>query len=100
MPRLPTIRVMGSQAISVSWLLSVPVPVSFSTVVIVSPRLLVAGAEFRALRAPPRFLVRRAGGEAAQAADHRAVHAAGGRGHRRARRLVMKGMNLSGKPGI
>src|ERR1022692_3697664 len=88
MPRLPTIRVMGSQAISVSWLLSEVAGTSFSTVVIVSPRLLVAGAEFRALGAPLRFLVRRAGGEAAEAADDRAVHAAGGRRHRGAWRLI------------
>src|ERR1700727_1329923 len=88
MPRLPTIRVIGSQAISVSWLLSVPAGVSFSTVVIVSPCLLVAGAQFRALGAPLRFLIHRAGGEAAQAPDHRAVHAAGRGGHGRARRLV------------
>src|ERR1017187_5681382 len=94
MPRLPTIRVIGSQAISVSWLLSVVVGISFSTVAIVSPRLLVAGAEFRALGAPLRFLVRRAGGEAAQAADHRAVHAAGGRRHRRAWWLVHEGHEL------
>src|ERR1035438_5923093 len=98
MPRLPTIRVMGSQAISVSWALSEVVGISFSTVVIVSPSLLVAGAEFRALRAPLRFLVRGAGGEAAQAADHGAVHSAGGRGHRRARRLVHERHELVGEP--
>src|SRR6266567_9375233 len=96
MPRLPTILVMGSQVISVSWLWSAP-GTSFSTVVIESPRLLVAGAEFGALRAPLRFLVRRAGGEAAQAADHRAVHAAGGRRYGRARRLVHERHELVGE---
>src|SRR5947209_11847878 len=90
MPRLPTILVIGSQVISVSsdcpaaWS-SVP---AFSTVVISSPRLLVAGAEFGALHAPLRFLVHGLGREAAQAADHRPVHAAGGGGHGRARWLV------------
>src|SRR6266436_218818 len=80
MPRLPTILVMGSQVISVSS--------GAASVVIVSPRLLVAGAEFGALNPPLRFLVQRLGGESAQAAYYRAVHAAGGRRHRRARRLV------------
>src|SRR6266702_885827 len=80
MPRLPTILVMGSQVISVSS--------GAASVVIASPRLLVAGAEFGALHAPLRLLVRRAGGEAAEAAYHRAVHAARGRRHGRARRLV------------
>src|SRR5579862_5256895 len=87
MPRLPTILVIGSQVISVSSDWSAPCA-SFSTVVIRSPRLLVAGAEFGALHAPLRFLVHRLGGEAPQAADHRAVHPAGGGGHGRARRLV------------
>src|SRR5712675_2768200 len=80
MPRLPTILVMGSQVISVSS--------GAASVVIASPRLLVAGAEFGALHAPLRFLVQGAGGIAAEAAYHRAVHTARGRRHRRARRLV------------
>src|SRR5580658_1922038 len=82
---------MGSQVISVSAGLS-PAPVASlpysSAVIVCSPRLLVAGAEFGALNPPLRFLVHRAGGEAAEAADDRAVHAAGGRRHGRARRLV------------
>src|ERR1700759_678138 len=80
MPRLPTILVMGSQVISVSS--------GAASVVIASPRLLVAGAEFGALDPPLRFLVDRLGGETAQAADDRAVHAARGGRHGRARRLV------------
>src|SRR6478609_6737121 len=80
MPRLPTILVMGSQVISVSS--------GAASVVIASPRLLVAGAEFGALHAPLRFLVRGLSGETAETADHRAVHAARGRRHGRARRLV------------
>src|SRR5580704_11050263 len=96
MPRLPTILVMGSQVISVSWACSAA-GTSFSRVVIESPRLLVAGAEFRALHAPLRFLVRGASGETTQAAYHRAVHATGGRRHGRARRLVHEGHELVGE---
>src|ERR1700689_626915 len=89
MPRLPTIRVIGSQVISVSSASSAPVDGRYSSEVIVcSPRLLVAGTEFGALRAPLRFLIQRLGREAPQTADNRAVHAAGGRRDRRARRLV------------
>src|SRR6516164_8798346 len=89
MPRLPTILVMGSQVISVSSASAAPSAALFSgAVVIASPRLLVAGAEFGALHAPLRFLVQRLGGETAQAPDDRAVHAARGRRHARARRLV------------
>src|ERR1700751_6176305 len=80
MPRLPTILGMGSQVISVSS--------GAASVVIASPRLLVAGAEFGALHAPLRFLVRGLGGEIAEASDHRAVQAARGRPHGRGRRLV------------
>src|SRR5579859_5796253 len=81
---------MGSQVISVSSGASpAPLDCPYSVAVIAtSPRLLVAGAEFRALDAPLRFLVRRLRGEAPQAADHRAVHAAGGGRYGRARRLV------------
>src|SRR5271156_205463 len=89
MPRLPTIRVIGSQVISVSSASPAPVDGGYSSEVIVcSPRLLVAGTEFGALRAPLRFLVQRLGGEAPEAAYDRAVHAAGGRRDRRARRLI------------
>src|SRR5215510_2224596 len=80
MPRLPPILVMGSLVISVSS--------GAASVVIASPRLLVAGAEFGALHAPLRLLVGGALGEAAEAAYHRAVHAARGRRYGRARRLV------------
>src|SRR5215468_2451228 len=100
MPRLPTILVIGSQVISVS---SAPAVLSVElisgAVVMASPRLLVSGAEFGALHAPLRFLVRRLGGETAQAADDRAVHAARGRGHGRARRLVHERHELVGEAG-
>src|SRR6516225_3195718 len=88
MPRLPTIRVMGSQAISVSWPVSWPV---FSPLVVViarSPRLLVAGEKFAALRPPLGLFVRGAGGEAAEGTDSGAVHLGCRGGHPRARRLV------------
>src|SRR5208283_1190097 len=98
MPRLPTILVMGSQVISVSWLWSAA-GTSFSAVVIESPRLLVAGAEFGALHAPLRFLVRRAGGETAEGTDHRAVHSAGRGRYARSRRFVHERHELVGEPG-
>src|SRR6516162_1030135 len=79
---------MGSQVISVSSASPPPVVWLISVAVIVSPRLLVAGAEFRTLHAPLRLLVHRLGGEAPEAADDRAVHAAGGRRYGRARGLV------------
>src|SRR5882672_5159392 len=91
MPRLPTILVMGSQVISVSS--------GAASVVIASPRLLVAGAEFGALHAPLRFLVQGAGGIATEAAYHRAVHTARGRRHGRARRLVHERHELVGEAG-
>src|SRR6204780_4645801 len=99
MPRLPTILVMGSQFISVSWAGASASVALFSVIVISSPRLLVAGAEFRALFAPLRFLVQRLGRETAQAADHRAVHAAGGRRDGRAWRLVHERHELVRDPG-
>src|SRR5580700_10860724 len=99
MPRLPTIRVIGSQVISVSSGSPAPVVSPYSVAVIVSsPRLLVAGAEFGALHAPLRFLVRRLGGETAEAADNRAVHAAGGRRHPRPGRLVHERHELVREP--
>src|SRR5271166_2232021 len=99
MPRLPTILVMGSQVISVSWPCSALAGTSFSTVVIASPRLLVAGAEFGALHAPLRFLVRRAGGETAEGTDYRAVHSAGRGRYARSRRFVHEGHELVREPG-
>src|SRR5215469_14132670 len=95
MPRLPTIRVMGSQAISVSW------PVVWPSVVVIarSPRLLVAGEKFAALRPPLGFLVRGAGGEAAEGTDGGAVHLARRGGHPRAGRLVHERHELVGEAG-
>src|SRR5579859_6191342 len=92
---------MGSQVISVSsGASSEALDCPYSVAVIAtSPRLLVAGAEFGALHAPLRFLIRRLRGEGPQAADNRAVHAAGRRRHRRARRLVHERHELVREPG-
>src|SRR5579859_747256 len=71
MPRLPTILVIGSQAIST-------MPVSSAVVIAVSllPGLLEAGQELVALLAPLGLLVGRPRGEAPERPDDRAVHAA------------------------
>src|SRR3984885_14116529 len=92
MPRLPTILVIGSQAISVSSFLPPAV-----VVIADSPRLLVAGEQFGALGAPLRLLVSRLGGEGPQGAEDRAVHAAGGGGPPRAGRLVHERHELVGE---
>src|ERR1700677_1185168 len=89
MPRLPTIRVIGSQAISVSSGVSV----------IVSPRLLVASEQFGALRAPLRFLVDGLRRDVAKGADDAAVHAAGRGRHACARWLGHERHELVGEPG-
>src|SRR5215469_9114778 len=84
MPRLPTILVIGSQAIST-------MPVSSAVVIsssLLSPGLLEAGQELVTLFAPLGLLVGRLGGEVAQGADHGPVHAAGRGGDPRTRRLV------------
>src|SRR5215510_6915389 len=94
MPRLPTIRVIGSQAISTR-------PVSSAVVMALpiplpggaghrprSPGLLEAGQELVSPLAPLRLLVGGLRGEAAKGADHGAVHHAGRRGDLRSRRLV------------
>src|SRR6516164_8845410 len=98
MPRLPTILVMGSQVISVSSASAALSVALFSgAVVIASPRLLMAGTEFRALHAPTRFLVRRTRGEAAQGTDDRAIHSAGRGRYARTRRLVHERHELVGE---
>src|ERR1700748_3133719 len=85
MPRLPTIRVIGSHDISTTLgssvvVIAVPLPSS--------PGLLVAGQQFGALLAPLGLLVRGLGGEPAQGPDHGPVHAAGRGRDLRSRRLV------------
>src|SRR5579864_2160897 len=95
MPRLPTIRVIGSQAISTT-------PVSSAVVMALStfpggrklppsrwsPGLHVAGEKLVALLTPLGLLVGRSRGEPAEGADDGAVHRARGRGDLGARWLV------------
>src|ERR1039457_6763310 len=101
MPRLPTIRVIGSQDISLmsescAVVIADPFPSKWArrpaqgrtASPCRSPGLLVAGQELGAPLAPLRLLVRGLGGEATQGADHRPVHAACGGGYPRSRRLV------------
>src|ERR1700689_1627327 len=101
MPRLPTIRVIGSHAISTSWPGSrfawdgsgmiVVIEVCSLTIRLRScalPGAACARREFVALVSPARFLVERVFGDTAQVADHRAVQARCGGGYLAARRLV------------
>src|SRR3984885_9000226 len=100
MPRLPTILVIGSQAISTSpdagsWVVVIASYLSSSAGRPanrprrpVSPGLLVARQEVVALGPPLRLGIGRLGGEAAQRADHGPVQHAGGARHPRAGRLV------------
>src|SRR5215472_13803696 len=97
-PRLPTIRVMGSQAISTT-------PVSSAVVIALpslrgrgSPALLVAGEQFVALLTPLRLLVGRLRREAPQRPDHRSVERARGCGHPRSRRFVHERHELVREP--
>src|SRR6202000_2336100 len=85
MPRLPTIRVIGSQFISTTLGSCVVVMADPSPS---SPGLLVAGQQFGALLAPLGLLVRGSVGEPAQGPDHGPVHAAGRGRDLRSRRLV------------
>src|ERR1700734_741493 len=104
MPRLPTMRVMGSQFISrtsVSSAVVMPLPLGTqrrpgqpwpAPVVVTrycrSPGLLIAREKVAPPFPPLGLLVGRLGGEAAEGADHGAVEGARGRGHLRARGLV------------
>src|SRR5919198_1273894 len=103
MPRLPTIRVIGSQAISTR-----PSPLVCRVVVIAhapvsgldvrSPLRPVAGAQLLAGPAPLRLLVHRPGGDAAQRPDDAAVQPARRRGDAAAGRLVHERHELVGEP--
>src|SRR5882757_10059500 len=91
MPRLPTMRVIGSHAISTRSLFLAPVvsaDVLSAVVVMRSPRLLVAGGQIGAALAPLRFLVERLGRIPAEGTDDGAVHAARGGGDAGTGRLV------------
>src|ERR1700679_2565394 len=112
MPRLPTIRVIGSQAISTNWpgsrfawdgsgMIVVIGGCSLSSAEKSCPALpgaVCARREFVALVSPARFLVERAVGDAAQAAYHRAVQSRCGSGNLAARRLVHKRHELVREP--
>src|ERR671913_349980 len=88
MPRLPTIRVIGSQAISTRLALGV-LPVSRVCVAVMagSPGPLRAGHELAARSAPLGFLVDGAGRHRAQPPDRRSVQA-----RRRRRELAAGGV--------
>src|SRR5215468_11515543 len=96
MPRLPTIRVTGSQFISTS-LPGAEVAVAMASPPINSPLRLVAGRELAAGSTPLRFLVERVDGPSAQRADHRAVEAARRRRDAAAGRLVHERHELVGE---
>src|SRR5258708_38803210 len=92
MPRLPTIRVIGSQDISTrlpdwvpcSGMVTVAIPVApFSTLGICGG--VIPGGQLGPLVPPFRLMVGRILGEPAQGADDPAVHADGGRRERGAR---------------
>src|SRR5580698_4739955 len=112
MPRLPTIRVIGSQAISTSWPGSRFAWDGSGMIVVIGvcslsllkscpalPGAVCACCEFVALVSPARVLVERSVGDGAQAAYHRAVQARCGGGHLAARRLVHERHELVREPG-
>src|SRR5215471_16229670 len=102
MPRLPTIRVIGSQDIStrpVSSAVAIALPFRWYLGTPGSPALLVAGQQLVALLAPLGLLVGGLGRKAAQRPDDRPVQGAGGRRHLRAGRLVHERHELVGEAG-
>src|SRR4051812_1023550 len=90
MPRLPTMRVIGSHAMSTR----LPLPSRcvaagmVDVIVTPSPGSPGAGQQVAAALSPLRLLVERADADAAEAADDGAVRADGGRGGLAAGRLV------------
>src|ERR1700722_4010493 len=102
MPRLPTIRVIGSQAISTSWpgsrfawdgsgmivVIGVCSLISAEKSFPALPGAVCACCGMVGLGPPARFLVRREVAVAAQAPYRRAVQARCGRGHFAARLFV------------
>src|ERR1700683_2375070 len=94
MPRLPTMRVMGSQAISTRPFLS---SVNFLVGIALSPDLLVAGGEVASWRTPFRLVVEGVGGDLAQPSDRVAVEAAGQGGDSCAGRFIHERHELVGE---
>src|SRR5271155_5331235 len=74
MPRLPTIRVIGSHAISTRPFSS---SVNFLTAIVLPPDLLVAGGQVASWLAPLRFIVQRVRRDPTESSDRIAVQAAG-----------------------
>src|ERR1700727_3974536 len=99
MPRLPTILVIGSQAISTMPVSSAVVMCSYLSLSpgSWSPGLLEARQELVPLLAPLGLFVGRLRRKAAQRADDGAVHAAGRRRNPGAWRLVHEGHELVGE---
>src|SRR5665648_120829 len=110
MPRLPTIRVIGSHDMStmfpasgwtfsrtaISVLLSLPPSVGSGSDLVAR---VVAGGERVTPVAPLGLLAHRLVGDAPQPADHRAVALRQGRGQGAAGRLVHEGHELVGEAG-
>src|SRR5512139_668427 len=110
MPRLPTILVIGSQAISVRPLESSEILEGRGMVDVIAPPLsgwsggsrpgaLRTGHELRPPRTPLGLLVEGGHGHAAQPFDGRAVQADGSRGHLSAGGLVHERHELVGETG-
>src|SRR3954454_974949 len=104
MPRLPTMRVMGSHDISTSsWVCAsgtrVSVSVDMALPLSVRCGRGSTGKEGHARDPPLGLLVHRLDGDPPQAPHGRAVHAARHGGHPRARRLVHERHELVGEAG-
>src|SRR5215469_16798696 len=102
MPRLPTIRVIGSQDISTrpaSSAVVIAFPFRWVSGTPRSPALLVAGQQLVALLAPLRLLVGGLRREAAERPDDRPVEGAGGGRDPRPGRLVHERHELVGEAG-
>src|ERR1700690_3134089 len=96
MPRLPTMRVMGSQAISTRPL---PSLVNFLVAIALPPCFLVAGHKFPAWHPPLGLVFQGVRGYATQAPDGAAVEPAGHGGHACPRWLIHEGHEFVGEAG-
>src|ERR1700735_5589402 len=94
MPRLPTMRVIGSHAISTRPFSS---SVNFLTTIALPPDLLVAGGQVAAWFAPLRLVIERVRGDLPQASDRAAIDPAGHGGDAGPRRLVHERHELVGE---
>src|ERR671923_2696101 len=96
MPRLPTIRVIGSHVISTMLPFVLVVAIVRR---LLSPRRPVPGRQFASLLPPLRLLVNCLARDLAQRPDDVAVQAAGGGRDLRTGRLVHEGHELVGEAG-